>query len=72
MDEQTTHFLTREIDGLRSEFREFKQDTKDELRDIKGIVTTIAAFKWQIIGGGVVISALLSIAVSVISAIISK
>lgn len=65
MNEKLFEFLKQDIDGLRSEVRE-------DLKEIKSSLDEVLRFKWQIIGGSVIISAFLSVAVSFMSAILSR
>lgn len=65
MSQQLFEFLKQDIDNLRNEVR-------DDMKEIKFSLDEILKFKWQIIGGSVVISAALSVGVSILATVISN
>lgn len=44
----------------------------EDIKELKGDVKTLLAFKWQIIGGATVISTLVSVLVSLATALLTK
>jgi hypothetical protein len=65
LESQLFEFLKQDLDAIRTEMRE------DFIR-VNGKIDELISFKWQIIGGSLVVSAFLSVAVSIVTAIISK
>ena len=52
--------------------RDLIRDVKDDVRILDEKVDKILQFKWQIIGGSLVVSAFFSIAISIVLAVIGQ
>ncbi len=57
------------IKEIKQDIREVKAETRDGFDLVNAKVDKLLQFKWQIIGGGVVISAILTIAFQVLGLI---
>lgn len=69
----------RLIDYVMDQVKEVKQDVKDlehkmdaKLDEINQKIDRLLAFKWQVIGGSVVVSAIIGIAIQLLSIYGSK
>lgn len=63
MDAMVVELLKREIETTRKEMRE-------DLKEMDQKLDELLTFRWKIVGGSVVISAILSVIVSIASIII--
>lgn len=61
VNEQVFELLKEKINAVEADVAEIKADVKEML-----------AFKWQIIGGSVVVSAIVGVAIQVVISILSK
>jgi hypothetical protein len=57
------------INWLKDDFESFKEEMKDSNKELNDKVDQILQFKWQIVGGSVVISAVVGVLIQVILAI---
>lgn len=57
------------IDWLKGDFENFRDEIKHDLDKIQQDVSEIKKFKWQIVGGSVVISAIVGVLIQIILAI---
>lgn len=57
------------INWLKEDFESFKEDMKESNKELNEKVDQILQFKWQIVGGSVVISAIVGVLIQSILAI---
>ena len=53
------------IDWLKDDFEKFKDEIKEDLNQIQVDVSDIKKFKWQIVGGSVVVSTIVGVIIQV-------
>ena len=53
------------IDWLKDDFEKFKDEIKEDLNQIQVDVSDIKKFKWQIVGGSVVVSTIVGIIIQI-------
>lgn len=54
------------------EFREFKERTLEDLKDIKGDIKSLLIFKWKMVGGMAVLSVIVSGVTTIVIELLNK
>ncbi len=72
MDQNTFILLIQRIDSVKEDVDEVKADVKIGFEEVKADIKALLSFKWQLMGGTVVASTIMSILIAFCVHILAK